>query len=408
MTDTDLEPVQRRTVGVLVAGQVLGGIGAGASVSVGSVLAAQVAGSDALAGTAATFTTLGAAGAAIPLARLANRAGRRPALATGALVAASGSVLVIVAASLGAFPLLLAAFACVGVGTAVNLQARFAGTDVASPRHRGRDLSIIVWSTTLGAVAGPNLVGAGEGVAAALGLPDPTGSYAIAAAAQLVGSAVYLAGLRPDPLLTARGRMPTTAGTTDVGSLRSRSLLTFAIVAIALSHAVMVSVMAMSPVHLLEHGAALTVIGVTISLHIAGMYGLSPVFGILSDRLGRVRTILLGQALFAVALLVLGLGADSDGAVGVGLVLLGLGWSASTVSASALVSSLATGSVRTRLQGRTDLVMNLSGAAGGALAGPVLALVGYPGVAASAGVLVVLVLAAAVTFGRGAGLRPAV
>ena len=64
----------------------------------------------------------------------------------------------------------------------------------------------------------------------------------------------------------------------------------------------------------------------------------------------------------------------------VALVLLGLGWSASTVSGSALVSDLVTGEARVRVQGRTDTIMSLAGAVGGASAGPVLALLGYAGV----------------------------
>jgi hypothetical protein len=44
------------------------------------------------------------------------------------------------------------------------------------------------------------------------------------------------------------------------------------VAAVALSHATMVALMSMTPVHLREHGASLTIVGFTISLHIAGMY----------------------------------------------------------------------------------------------------------------------------------------
>jgi hypothetical protein len=54
---------------------------------------------------------------------------------------------------------------------------------------------------------------------------------------------------------------------------------------------------------------------------------------------------------------------------------------------------------RLRIQGRTDTIMSLTGAAGGALAGPVLALVGYAGLAWGAGVLVLVVIVAASVFG---------
>lgn len=387
--------VQGRTVGVLVAGQILAGLGQGATLSIGAVLAVAVSGSEAWAGAGATLTTLGSAAAAIPLARLAVKRGRRPALALGALVAAGGSVVSVAAAAIHLFPLLLLGFAMLGVGSAVGLQARFAATDAAEPARRGRDLSIVVWSTTIGAIVGPNLFGPGAVIGAALGLPELTGSFVIAIVAQLLAATTYLVLLRPDPLVIAQNRPVLPAPVADAGIVRARSTLVFAIVALGLSHATMVSVMSMTPVHLTGHGASLVIVGFTISLHVAGMFGLSPLFGWASDRLGRIQVLLMGQLLFAVAIFVTALGEDSNALVAVGLVLLGLGWSASTVSASALISDLVTGAERVRIQGRSDLVMNISGAVGGAAAGPVLAVIGYAGLTWVVGILVLGVIAGA-------------
>ena len=398
--------VQSRTVRVLVAGQILGGIGIGATLSIGAVLAAEISGSEAWSGAAATMSTLGAALAAIPLARLANQRGRRVALTVGILAAALGSVITVLAAAVVSFPLLLLGLALLGSGAAVNLQSRFAATDVASRQHRGRDLSIVVWSATIGAVLGPNLFGPGEVIADWLGMPALTGSFTIAVTAQLLAALVFVLGLRPDPLVLSRSQPEEQPEPSGEGVVRARTLVVFAIAAIGIGHAVMVSVMAMAPVHLLHHGAALTVVGLTISLHVAGMYALSPVFGWLSDRVGRIPTILIGQALFGVALTIVALGAQSPALVTVGLVFLGLGWSATTVSGSALVADLVTGPARTRIQGRTDLVMNLSGALGAAAAGPVLAVIGYPGLALCAGVLVAVVTAWAVIMRRPTALLP--
>lgn len=392
--------VQGRTVSVLVAGQILAGLGQGATLSIGAVLAVAVSGSEAWAGAGATLTTLGSAAAAIPLARLAVARGRRPALTLGALTAALGSVVAVVATGLHVFPLLLVGFAFLGVGSAVGLQARFAATDVAEPARRGRDLSVVVWSTTIGAIVGPNLFGPGAVVARSLGLPDLTGSFVIAVVAQLLAAATYFLLLRPDPLVLARTRPVLLAPVADAGLVRGRSTLVFAIVALGLSHAVMVSVMSMTPVHLTGQGASLVVVGFTISLHVAGMYALSPLFGWASDKLGRILTLLVGQLMFAVAIVVVALGTASNAAIAVGLVLLGLGWSASTVSASALVSDLVTGTQRVRIQGRSDLVMNIAGAGGGALAGPVLAQVGYAGLAWIAGILVLGVVGGAIVVSR--------
>ena len=385
---------QSRIVRVLVAGQVLAGLGQGATLAIGAVIANEIAG-EAFSGAAATSSTLGAAIAAIPLARLAQRLGRRPALALGAATAAGGSVLTVVATGLTFFPLLVIGFAMLGVGTAVGLQARFAATDVAAPSRRGRDLSLVVWSTTIGAVVGPNLFGPGVVIQEAFGLPEHTGSFVIAIAAQLAAALLYVTALRPDPLLLARGRAVLPSATADAGIVRGRSALVFAVGSIAISHAVMVSVMSMTPVHLSNHGASLTIIGFTISLHVAGMFGLAPVFGWASDRWGRLPVILGGQALLGAAVFLIGFGSEDILVVTAALVLLGLGWSAATVSGSALVSDLVTGATRVRVQGRTDTIMSFAGAVGGGAAGPVLSLIGYSGLAWVAGGLVLVVVGAA-------------
>jgi MFS family permease len=166
----------------------------------------------------------------------------------------------------------------------------------------------------------------------------------------------------------------------------------YAIFAVAAAHGVMVAVMAMTPVHLLHHGATLTIIGVTLSLHIAGMYALSPVFGILADRWGRVAVILLGQGVLAASLLVAALWGDQVIAEIVALILLGLGWSAATVSGAALLTESTVTALRPRRQGVSDTIMTLSAAIGAVLAGIILGQIGYGGLALSA-----LVVVAAVT-----------
>ncbi|MBG6240006.1 MFS family permease [Mycetocola sp. CAN_C7] len=402
---TELAALQRRTVWLLSAGQVLGGFAIGATLSLGALLAADISGSDAWSGMAATMSTLGAALAAIPLARLAVRSGRRVALSSGALVSAMGAALTIAAASARSFPLLLLALALIGTGSAVGLQARFAATDLATDRTRGRDLSFVVWATTLGAVVGPNLLEPGDAIGRIFGLVPLSGPFLFGITAQVLAAAVYLIALRPDPLLLARaiGASADATAKPAIAAHESRARERFAILTVALSHATMVAVMSMTPVHLLHHGATLTIIGLTISLHVAGMFALSPVFGILADRVGRVPVILLGQALFAAALVTIALGAEQTTAVTVGLILLGLGWSASTVAGSALVTESTAPLRRPRVQGITDTLMNLSGAVGGALAGPTLALIGFNGLAVAGGAFVLAVLVGAVLVSR----RPA-
>lgn len=394
-SEVGLDQLRRRVRTLLMLGQVMAGLGMGATLSMGAILAGRLSGSDAWSGMAATMSTLGAALAAIPLSRLASRFGRRVSLTTGALLAASGAVVTIASTITGWFPLLLVGLALVGVGTAVNLQSRFAATDLAEKATRGRDLSLVVWATTVGAVSGPNLITPGEALGSFVGLPELSGPFLFTVMAQTLAAVVYFVGLRPDPLKVAMARAATAAASGSAAgddTLDIPRQIRLALIAIALSHATMVSVMAMTPVHLVNHGASLAIVGFTISLHIAGMYALAPVFGVLADRLGRIPTIVIGQIILAGSLAMTGFGSENELAVVIGLVLLGLGWSAATVSGSTLLTESTALARRPKVQGVSDLIMSGTGALGGALSGVVLSLVGYDGLSFVALGLVVTVL----------------
>ncbi|MFC0431710.1 MFS transporter [Kutzneria buriramensis] len=381
---------QKRTLGVLIAAQIAGSIGIGASVSVGAVLAADLSGSAGWSGSASTMSTLGAALWALPLARVAAARGRRLALSLGWSVSLLGAVLVIAAAVARSFPLTLPAMLLMGAGNAANLQSRFAATDLADERHRGRSLALVVWSSTIGAVAGPNLTKPGASVAEVLGIPPLAGPFVFSAVAAAIATVVLFVALRPDPLARngSRGR------NLRVGweVLKTSAQARFGVATVALSHTVMVSLMAMTPVHMQEHGAALTIVGLTISLHIAGMFALSPLMGWIADRWGRVRTALAGQAVLVVAVVLAATSGDSMTRVTVGLIVLGAGWSMSTVAGSTLVADSVELARRPAVQGVSDLLMSLVGAIGAALSGVVLSLLTYSGLSLAAGLLVLPVL----------------
>ena len=403
---SDIEQIQRRTIKVLALGQVLGGFGLGSVLSIGSLLAKDLSGSEAWAGSAATFSTLGSAIWAIPLARLAYGRGRRVSLATGAGFAITGAIAVINAAGLRSFPLLLIGIFLLGAGSATSLQARFAATDIPSAGKTGRSIGLVVWATTVGAVTGPNLFGPGEELGRALGLAPLAGPFLFTVAAQTLSTLIFWFGLKPDPLKYAQ-QLQKDAGQgkhkisfkSAVETLKAYPVARFAVMAIALSHMVMVSVMAMTPVHLEHMGYDIVVVGFTISLHIAGMYALSPLMGYLADKFGKLQTIFLGQVLFVAALLFAGLGHADRLMVTIGLTLLGLGWSAATVAGSALLSATLPADEKTNVQGLSDSVMNLSGAFGGAIAGVLLASFQFEGLNAIAliPVAVITVLAFAIS-----------
>lgn len=412
--------LQRRTVTVLAIAQVFSGLGNGSTLALGSILAVRLSGSEAWAGATTTALTLVAAIVAVPLSALAVRRGRRVALVSGLTGAMAGSAVIVLAILTGSFALLLLGAALMGLATAVNLQSRFAAVDLAVDAHRGRDLSIVVWSITVGAVAGPNLITPGAALGRAVGLPEIAGPFLISLAGMAVGAAILLVALRPDPLLTARGSTAATPGPAPRGpgalrhgwaAIRREPRAVAALSGVLAAHGAMVAVMSMTPLHLQHLNAAqpagaathlrepdlLTLIGVTISLHILGMYAFSPLMGWCTDRWGRTATLLAGQAVLVVAVLVAGLGQAHVPVVTAGLLLLGLGWSASTVAGSTLLAESVEASARVLAQGVADTLMGAFGALGGALAGALLAGTGYLGLNLTA---VVLLGAAGVTILR--------
>ncbi|WP_222267932.1 MFS transporter [Modestobacter marinus] len=398
--------VQRRTLAVLSGGVALGGLGVTVGITVGGLLAAEVAGTDTAAGLGSTSSVLGAALVAVPLARASDRWGRRAGLSLGYAIAGGGAVLVVAAAAISSLALLIVGLFLFGAATTSGLQARFAAADLAEPEHRGRALSLVVWATTVGSVLGPNLAGVGDGLGQALGLPPLGGAYVLPIAAFAVVLLAVLLLLRPDPLLLARrlaaGDRPVgtpPARTGSVGALRAVWAGPggrLGVTAVVVGHSVMVGLMVMTPVHMggghggHADGTTLRVIGLVISVHVAGMYLFSPVVGWLADRAGRSVTVACGGLLLLLAGLVAGTAPPGAALqLGAGLFCLGLGWSCCLVAGSTLVTEAVPAALRPAAQGATDLLMGLGAALAGALGGPLLAVGGFGLVAVVATALVV-------------------
>ena len=398
ITTTNLAKIQAKTVRTLALGQALGGFGFGSTLSVGAIMATELSGSAAFSGAAATLSTLGSAFAAIPLANIAARRGRRYALGLGAGLAILGAIGMITAAALRSFPVELVALFFLGSANAVSLQARFAAADIPTSRPKAKDISIVVWATTFGAVIGPNLIAPGESLGVTLGLPHLAGPFLLTILAQTLSTTVFWFGLKPDPLLLAqkidseKRALQRRKFREAIPIIRQKPIAAFAVISIALSHMVMVSVMSMTPAHLSITGHSLSDVGFTISLHVAGMYALSPIFGLISDRFGARKTIILGQLILLASLAVSGFGANNFSMVVLGLFLLGLGWSSATVAGSALLSESLDISEKPVVQGLSDSLMNLSGAFGGAISGTILILFGFAGLNAAALLPVILIV----------------
>ena len=398
ISTTNLAKIQAKTVRTLAVGQALGGFGFGSTLSVGAIMATELSGSAAWSGAAATMSTLGSAFAAIPLANMAARRGRRYALGLGAGLAILGAIGMITAAALRSFPVELIALFLLGSANAVSLQARFAAADIPTNRPKAKDISIVVWATTFGAVIGPNLIAPGESLGVTLGLPHLAGPFLLTILAQSLSTSVFWFGLKPDPLVLAqkidseKQNLVRRKFREAIPIVRQKPIAAFAVLSIALSHMVMVSVMSMTPAHLSITGHSLSDVGFTISLHVAGMYALSPIFGIISDKFGARKTIILGQLILLISLAVSGFGANNFSMVVLGLFLLGLGWSSATVAASALLSESLDISEKPVVQGLSDSLMNLSGAFGGAISGTILIVFGFAGLNAAALIPVILIV----------------
>jgi len=375
--------LQEKTVRVLATAQVLNGVGVAGTVAAGSLLVASITESETLAGLAQTSSVLGAAALALPLARLTARGGRRLALSAGFVAGVIGSLFAIYGGSQkNIFFMLLGTF-LVGAASAAGYQARFAAVDLATNETRAKQLSFVVWGSTVGAVTGPNLMEPAGNLAESIGLPRLTGPYVVSAATLSLAILVIQFFLRPDPFLTAMSQSglvtkPKGATKAALHHIRSNDRALFAILSIAIGHVAMVSIMVMTPVHMAHVDVTLTIIGLVISIHVLGMYAFSPMVGALSDRLGRVRVIQIGVITLLLSSIISGIASADDAiTLGIGLFLLGLGWSCTLIAGSAFLTESVSPEMKTSSQGASDLVMNLSGAGGGALAGVIIGTLSY-------------------------------
>ena len=375
--------LQEKTVKVLATAQVLNGVGVAGTVAAGSLLVASITNSETLAGLAQTSSVLGAAALALPLARLTSRGGRRLALSVGLIAGVIGSLLAIFGGSRENIYLMLTGTFLVGAASAAGYQARFAAIDLATNEKRAKQLSFVVWGSTIGAVTGPNLMEPSGNLAESFGLPRLTGPYLISAVTLALAVLVIQLFLRPDPYLTAAkdsgaATLPRVKTKVALKHIRSNARASFAIASIAIGHIAMVAVMVMTPVHMAHVDVTLTIIGLVISVHVLGMYAFSPLVGALTDRLGRLRVIQVGVAILLSSALISGFArADDAITLGIGLFLLGLGWSCTLIAGSALLTESVSPEFKSASQGASDLVMNLSGASGGAIAGVVIATLSY-------------------------------
>ncbi|MGW6563893.1 MFS transporter [Streptomyces sp. NPDC054975] len=400
---SDPATAQARTLRVLVASQILSGAGLAAGVTVGALLAQEMLGTTSLAGLPSALFTAGSALTAVIVGRISQSRGRRPGLATGYLTGAIGSAGVITAAVLDNPVLLFIALFVYGAGTATNLQARYAGADLAAPGHRARAVSTVLVATTLGGVAGPNLAAPAGTLAEHLGIPHLAGLFVISGIAYGLAALVLALWLRPDPLILARSLAaakeadaaadPAAADVTETRA--GRGGVVVGALVMVLTQLVMVAIMTMTPVHMHDHGHGTAASGLVIALHIGAMYLPSPLTGWLVDRYGRMSiAAAAGLTLLAAGILAALAPGDSVALLALALALLGLGWNFGLVSGTAIITDTVPLATRAKTQGLVDVSIAIAGATGGMASGIVVAAAGYPALALTGGVLSLAVLPA--------------
>ncbi|MGG0904495.1 MFS transporter [Bacillus subtilis] len=389
----------KRTLFVVSISQIFGGAGLAAGVTVGALIAQQMLGTDAFAGLPSALFTLGSAGSALIVGRLSQRYGRRTGLSAGFMIGGLGAIGVIMAAIINSIFLLFISLLIYGAGTATNLQARYAGTDLANRKQRATAVSITMVFTTFGAVAGPSLVNVMGDFALSIGVPSLAGPFILAAAAYMLAGVVLFIMLRPDPLVIARTIEVANEEPGDKGHLAAaehsenkKGIIVGATVMV-LTQIVMVAIMTMTPVHMRHHGHDLGAVGLVIGFHIGAMYLPSLVTGVLVDRLGRTAmAISSGTTLLLAGVIAAFAPGDSMVLLVIALSLLGLGWNFGLISGTALIVDSTDSATRAKTQGTVDVLIALSGAAGGALSGMIVAGSSYLALSLTGGVLSLLLI----------------
>jgi len=395
------EHLYKRTLIVVAISQIFGGAGLAAGMTVGALLAQSLLGSDSIAGIPSALITLGAAVAALFVGRLSQRFGRRIGLSAGFLAGGVGAAGIVAAAASHQIALLFVSLIIYGSGMATNLQARYAGTDLAKPVQRAKAVSIAMISTTFGAVAGPNLINPTGRFAEAAGLPPLTGPFLLAAIAFVLAAAVIWVWLRPDPLLHARAaaasslfessKLPNEASKQQ--TLQSKRGIFVGATVMILTQFVMIAIMTMTPIHMKHHGHGLGDVGLVIGIHIGTMYLPSLITGILVDKFGRiVMAIASGVVMLTAGLTAALVPAGSVPALIIALTLLGLGWNLGLISGTAMIVDATPLSTRAKTQGTVDVLVALSGSLGGALSGIVTAHSSYAVLSMSGGLLALLLI----------------
>ena len=392
-------PVIRwRITGALFIAQAFYSAAGIASFTVASIIGAELGGSAIFAGVPAAMLYVGRGVSAYPIGIIMDRAGRRPAIALAYLIGSFGAALATLSVLVESYALFVVAALVFGMARGGSDQSRFAAAEVHAEGRRARVIGLIVFSGTIGAIAGPLLVSLSERFTVTVGISWLAGPWIVAAAFSLLSSSIVLGLVRPDPLQILRsgegGRLR--ASGAPAGTGRGRVLMSIirsprarlAISSMMIGQVVMAMIMTMTPLYMNEGGERTLAISFAMLSHTVGMFGLAWMTGWLVDRYSPIPVMVAGAFMLITTGLLAAI-ADDFAVIMAVMFLLGLGWNFTFVSGSSLlVQGLAPGE-RGRTQGVGDAFVSITAATGGLSSGLMFAwggmeLLGWMGLALAA------------------------
>jgi predicted MFS family arabinose efflux permease len=274
------------------------------------------------------------------------------------------------------------------------LQARYAGTDLASQNQRATAISFILVSTTVGAFAGPNLVDVMGDFASSIGVPALAGPFILSGTAFIIAGLIIFFMLRPDPFLivkmleSSKNKQINKLSITNSNQSNDKRGIAIGAAVMILTQLVMIAIMTMTPVHMKHHGHGLSAIGLVIGVHIGSMYLPSLITGILVDKIGRtVMIIASGITLLLAGVIAAIAPSDSMLLLVIALSLLGIGWNFGLISGTTILVDSTESSTRAKTQGTIDVLIALAGASGGAMSGMIVAYSSYTVLSFAGGIL---------------------
>ncbi len=356
---------QKRTVVVLFSVQGLFSASLIMALTLSSIIAADLLGSDFLAGLPSTLGLVGRAVFALPFGYLMDRMGRRLALSTGYGMAVVGSVVSVWAISGNNFFGFLLGALFLGMARSASDQSRYVGAEVFRSDRRAKVIGIIVSAGTIGAILGPILVPLSTNWMDNYGLPERAGPFVVSAILMLVATTTVFLLLRPDPKILGLKIAAEEAAENPqsvehvVGEGRplhaifSEPMVQLAVLSMVLSFFVMAMLMVITPLHMDRNDHSTTAISGVIMAHTLGMFGLAWLTGWLIDKFGRIQMIVTGTAILAASCILAPLSLRLP-ILSLALFLLGLGWNFCYISGSSLLSDALAAHERGRAQGASE------------------------------------------------------